>query len=411
MINPDSVKAVNAARIHANTVRPLYDSYCFSRIPGTVYNLLTGSSDPALPPEILPGVAYDKVILLFIDAFGWRFFEQYSDHPFLQRFIKDGIVSKLTSQFPSTTAAHYTTMQTGLEVGQHGIFEKTYYEPLVDSMIAPLIFSYGDERAYNSLYSAGIAPEAFYPKVTLSQRLSEKRIKPYLFQDRDTYSDIMANGAHTIVPFRTLPTGLVNLAEAVAAEPDRAFFFLYFGVLDAVAHAYGPGSRQFAAEVDACLTAIERLILPVLKTDNTLLIVTADHGHTEISPETTIYLNEHVPDIARMIKTNQRGEMLTPCGSPRDYFLYIRQECLDEAQQMLTEAFEGHADVRSVRDLIAQGYFGSVSDTFLGRAADLVILPHDHGSVWWGRDSQTARGYHGGLSANEMETVFMALKA
>jgi predicted AlkP superfamily pyrophosphatase or phosphodiesterase len=370
MINEESVRAVEAARFKPDQVKPLYDSFNFARIPGTIYNLLTGSNDPALPPSILNGLPsrYDKVILLFVDVFGWRFFEQYSDqYPFLKRFVNDGTVSKLTAQFPSTTAVHFTTIQSGLAVGAHGVLDMAYYEPLVDRVIAPLYFSTSD---------SGIPAEAFSPAETLHQRLSQKGVKSYLFQDRgDPFSDTLAKGAHQVTPHRTLSEGLINLSEAVLAEPGKAYYFLYYGLLDSLAHIYGPSSRQFAAEVDTCFTTLERLLQPSLegKVKDTLLLVTADHGQTEISPETTLYLDRLAPAVMEFMKTNRQGERLPPGGSPRNMLLYIRPERLDDAYELLVEAFQERADVRYVRDLVAGGFFGSgeVSETFLNRAADL----------------------------------------
>lgn len=421
MLNDESLQAVSAAHIDAYTVKPLYESFCFSCIPGTIYNLLTGENDPALPPSVLTGLParYDKVILLFIDAFGWRFFERYADHfPFLKRFITDSsaVASKLTSQFPSTTAAHYTTIQTGIPVGVHGIFEKSYYEPLVDDMIAPLGFVYGVDKGYTSLHTSGVEPRAFLPKPTISERLDARGVRAYFFQDRDTYSDLMVTDAHAIVPFRTFAETLVNIREAVLNEPGRAYYFMYYGMLDYVAHRYGPDTPQFDAEAEACFAALERLLYSALagKAKNTLLLFTADHGHMEISPQTTMYVNLLCPALPAMLRTNRAGGVLGPAGSPRDLFLYIRPEYLHDAHDMLTEACAGRADVCLVRDLIADGWFnsGSVSDTFLGRAADLVVLPYDRQSAWWfeeGRYVQDAYGYHGGTSAKEMETLLLVL--
>ena len=52
------------------------------------------------------------------------------------------MVEKLTAQFPSTTAAQITTIHTGQTVGEHGLFEWNYYEPVLDAVIAPLLFSF-----------------------------------------------------------------------------------------------------------------------------------------------------------------------------------------------------------------------------------------------------------------------------
>ena len=62
--------------------------------------------------------------------------------------------------------------------------------------------------------------------------------------------------------------------------------------------------------------------------------------------------------------------------------------------------------------MIDQGYFGpsSMSDTFLSRVGNLVILPFAGESVWWyekDRFEQKYRGHHGGLTRDEMEIPLM----
>ena len=145
MLNTTSLNAVSNSKFSQRFVKPLYDSYCFSNIPQTIEFLLTGEGTSALPLDVFGSLPkkYDKVILFFVDAFGWRFFERYTDkYEFLKTMLSSGVVSKMTSQFPSTTAAHATCIHTGLNVGQSGVYEWQYYEPLVDDIIMPLLFSY-----------------------------------------------------------------------------------------------------------------------------------------------------------------------------------------------------------------------------------------------------------------------------
>src|SRR5688572_32793265 len=105
MLNKQSIDAVNHSVFGKHFCKPLYATYCFSNIPGTIERLLTGNSSLSLPADTFGSVSKKPkhVILLFIDGFGWCFFEQYAHlYPFLQRITQQGIVSKITSQFPST---------------------------------------------------------------------------------------------------------------------------------------------------------------------------------------------------------------------------------------------------------------------------------------------------------------------
>jgi len=80
MLNTASVNAVNGSQFSQRLVKPLYDSYCFSNIPQTIEFLLTGEGQSGLPLDVLGNLPrkYDKVILFFVDAFGWHFFHGFS---------------------------------------------------------------------------------------------------------------------------------------------------------------------------------------------------------------------------------------------------------------------------------------------------------------------------------------------
>ena len=101
MFNAASLKAVYSARASTHLVRPLYDSYCFANLPASIAYLLTGEGQHTLPADVFAGLPtrFDRIVLFFIDAFGWRFFERYaSKYSSLKTFTQQGIVSKLTSQ-------------------------------------------------------------------------------------------------------------------------------------------------------------------------------------------------------------------------------------------------------------------------------------------------------------------------
>ena len=108
MINQLSIKAITEARFSNKFIKPLYDSYCFSNIPQAIKNLLLNEQQKGLPTDVFGNLPQnpDKVILLLVDGFGWKLFEKYAPkYSFLQRLINNGVVSKLTTQFPSTTPA------------------------------------------------------------------------------------------------------------------------------------------------------------------------------------------------------------------------------------------------------------------------------------------------------------------
>src|SRR6266436_2508389 len=198
MLNANSLNAVNGAKFSQRFVKPLYDSYCFANLPQAIEYMLTGEGHSALPQDVFANLPsrYNKVLLFFVDAFGWRFFERYAEkYEFLKTVLKHGAVSKMTSQFPSTTAAHVTCIHTGLNVGQSGVYEWNYYEPLVDEVITPLLFSYAGDKERDTLKACAFPPAAFYPTRTFYQALQARGIASYIFQSNaytpSTYSNVV----------------------------------------------------------------------------------------------------------------------------------------------------------------------------------------------------------------------------
>ena len=358
---------------------------------------------------------YDAVVLFLIDGFGWRFFERFQETPFLKRLAKHGQVEKLISQFPSTTAAHLTTIHTGWKVGQSGVHEWYYYEPGLDAIIAPLLFSYAGTPQRDTLKPTGVQPASIYPRGTFYPELKKMGVKPFVFGIRDytpsTYSSAVMDGAE-LRSFKTLSEALINLGLLLQEQTVPAYLYLYFDRIDMLAHDYGPSAPQTEAEIQTFLLVMDYYFERVFQgKKRVLFLMTADHGQVDVSPQTTIYLNLHrdFAGINRFLKTNLKGQLLVPAGSPRDMFLYIKDELLDEAQSFLGQWLEGKADVVKTEYLIEQGYFGpEVSSRFRERAGNLVILPYEKESVWWyekGKFEQRFYGHHGGLTPEEMETV------
>ncbi len=389
--------------MHPNFVKPRYDQGGFANLPSRIKKTFEENDAKT-------------VVFFFIDGFGWRFYQNYKDHPFFVELRKYGNVEPITSQFPSTTAAHVTAWHTGQPVGESGVFEWTYYEPKLDALFSPLLFSYAGTTERETAKESGIAPSELYPTKTFYQSLAKSGVESHIFQfygyTPSPYSTTVMQGAE-MHPYKTLTEALVNMRLMLEKPADhKRYIAFYFGDVDTILHKYGPDTTQANAEIETTLdTLLNRFLVPLSQQmpAETLFLLTADHGHVEVDPATTVYINVDpaFTGIEKYIKRNQAGEMLAPAGSPRDMFLYIEDEHLDEAQRLLASGFEGKADVIKIQELIDAGYFGeTISETFLSRVGNLVILPYRYESVWWfeeGKHSQKHYGHHGGLTAQEME--------
>jgi predicted AlkP superfamily pyrophosphatase or phosphodiesterase len=218
------------------------------------------------------------------------------------------------------------------------------------------------------------------------------------------------------VGYRTLPEALTNLAGKLAEIRTPEYFLLYVDRIDGISHEYGPESAQTTAEILVFLMTMEKIFLKAIANNRKkiLFLLAADHGQVETDPQTTIYLNRDpaFKGVEKYLKTNHAGQMIVPAGSARDFFLYAREELLDEARDFFAVRLDGRAEVWKVEQMMEAGYFGqNLSPEFRSRAGNLVILPYRGESVWWfekDRFEQKFRGHHGGLTKDEMEIPLLS---
>jgi predicted AlkP superfamily pyrophosphatase or phosphodiesterase len=393
---------------------PAHGRACFDMLPATVTDVLTGTCPtPGLDLGRLAG-RYDRVLLVYFDAFGWRWYERHADHPFFEQIRDQGVVLKLTSQFPSTTAAHMTTIHTGLPVGVHGVYEWFTFLPKVNRIIAPLMFSYAGDMVPDTLLASGVAGSDVYPESDFYSTLRDAGVTAHVALPREiaasTPAGILLRYA-TVHPFGDAGEG-VSAVGAALAHTSPGYGFLYLPNVDSAMHRLGPDDPGVERLIDETLTAFQQGLLRGPVPEGTLVLITADHGMAAIDPNRSIYVNELWPEIIDHLAVGADGRPLAPAGSSRDLFLHTAPGSHDHVRSRLQTLLEGRAEVRSAVELIQEGVFGpTVSDRLRDRVGDVVALPFPGEAVYWAdppRFTQPYYGQHGGLSAAEMEIPLVA---
>jgi predicted AlkP superfamily pyrophosphatase or phosphodiesterase len=419
VINERSLATVAAARLPGGRVRPLYDSYGFARIPGTLLQLFGESAAGGLPPDVLPELngAPPRVVAVLIDAFGWTFVERFAERaPLLARLRAEGVVSQLTTQFPSTTTAHVTTLHTVQPVGEHGVYEWFVYEPSLERLICPLTAAFaGEERG--GLVAAGADLGAIYPQADgLAARLGRLGVDCHLLQPAETIDTPftrLVSGAARVQGYESARAGAA-LAARLARATAPSLTLLYLDDFDSLGHELGPDDPRVEAVALELLDALEQELVDALAgTPGALVLLFADHGQLPTDPQHCVYVNERCPQLVPLVRRGADGRPLAPAGSARDLFLHVREGALDEALGLLAELFGENAWVVPTAQLADDGVFGPrLSARFRERVGDLVVLPRAGVEAWWhepGRFQQDLRGHHGGLEPEEAETWLGAL--
>jgi len=387
--------------------RPEQGTRCFDQLPATVERLLTGATDRPTLAEPLLRERFERVVLVYFDAFGWAFYERHDGHRLFERARADGLVAQLTSQFPSTTTAQVTTIHSGLPVAEHGLYEWHLYEPALDRLITPLLFSFAGDGVRGSLLGR-LEPDDLFPTESLYGRLAGSGVRSSVVLP-ETIAGSAPNVAllrdAEILPFATAEHALAAASRAV--EGGRAYAHVYLDELDSLMHAVGPDDPLSEAGARIVLDALAGASFPA----GTLVLVTADHGMSPVDPKRTVYVNEVWPELASHLATGADGKPLAPAGSCRDLFLHAREGEVEEVCSELGARLGGVADVVPVDELVAEGIFAEPSRRLRDRLANVAVLPRYGEAVYWhepGRFVQQLHGQHGGLSLQEMEIPLVA---
>jgi hypothetical protein len=406
------------APLAGGLVKPIYSDYSFANIANTVELLLTGERrGPVLPADCFGGETHpapQKVVVIFVDSFGWEFWQQYHRRfRATRRVVEKGTLTPISALFPSTTAASVSTLNLGVLPAEHALYEWNIYIPAYGETIQSLAFCPLGMRAQDACLRKGFDPAKLLEvHSTVHQRLQSRGVRSLQFANRSyaasAYNGIVNVGAEVIV-HGTLAEGLVQLKEALVATAGKACLAFYWAAIDAIAHIHGPGTPTHAAEIASFWHTFDAVFRNVRSPD-TLYMFIADHGHVYADRKETFYVNERIPELADILSVSPTGTPIYPNGSPRDMFLHVRPERRAEALELLRRHLDGIALVLPMDDALEQGLFGplAVHPELRRRLGDILVLPYLGHFVWWRQKGLVENhfyGNHGGLSPEELITV------
>ena len=387
--------------------RPEQGRRCFDQLPATLERILTGTTGGTALDEPLLRERFERITFVYLDAFGWAFLERHADHPLFARARSEGLLTQLTAQFPSTTTAQVTTIHSGLPVAEHGLYEWHVYEPSLDRLVTPLLFSFAGDGMRGTLLGQ-IDPDELFPTDSLYARLADAGIRSTVILPASiagSAPNIALLRGTEVLPFTTARDSLAVAAEALAG--GAAYAHVYLDEVDSLMHAVGTDDAAVDVVTRTTLDDVHRATFPA----GTLVLLTADHGMSPVDPEQTIYVNELWPELAAHLETGADGKPLAPAGSCRDLFLHARDGEVEAVCAGLAERLDGIADVVPVAELVEERILAEPSPRLSSRLANVAVLPRYGEGVYWhepDRFVQRLHGQHGGLTPQEMEIPLVA---
>jgi hypothetical protein len=419
MAGPDARLAAwfEAVTVAPELVLPAYAGGCVGNLAASV--LAAFGCDPT--GELLPALAADVLdpqlvsnaqvlVLVVIDGLGFEVLRRALTRGAAAGFASLGEPGRLTSVFPSTTAAALTSIQNGRAPAQHGMAGYTLNLPRADRVVNMTTFKPVDGGAFTRP-----APEPLTMALgpTLFERLAANDVPSLVVSHREYGGSPLTKAQSREAPFighRTLAEFValtLRAAADAAAAGGRRFVFAYWAGLDTLAHTYGPESAECALELELLDHALRSGLLEPLTAagDDVTVLVTADHGVATLAPDAVRFQSEiaAVTGAWNHPPTGERRALGLALSDPR-------------AAERLATLVGDSGVVVPAHDAIEHGLYGSgplhpeldqrIGNTLL-LARNGASFPHRYRSSRENADL-TSGGAHGSLTTAEMYVPLMA---
>jgi predicted AlkP superfamily pyrophosphatase or phosphodiesterase len=403
-------------------IYPDYRRNCISNIPATVLNLFQAqkTQGPLTSRLKVEEKNINKVVLLVVDGFGFnQFLNHRKQNRFLNSLSEAGEVFPLTSVYPSQTTNALTTLNTGLTPQEHKLFEYFIYLKEV-GIVNSLRFERIGGKTGGKLADQGISPKLMYDGGNIQQKLQSQGISTYTHMNQanavNACTKLVFDGS-TIVPAYKNSDNIVRLRKQIENTNDSAYFFVHLETLDTISHEYGPGSEEYNAELQAITYLLQKELVEKISPQaakETLLLLTADHGGVQVNLKKAVYLGLDSEPLVNA-QTGLDRKRILPTGSPRDVFLHIKEQKLQQTKDALISEIGDKAQILETKQAAESGLFGlgKASEAFLERTGNLLIVPYNRETVWFEHRSGrriNLLGQHGGLHPDEMLVPFAAAK-
>ena len=322
-------------------------------------------------------------IVVSLDAFRWDYPTIYNT-PWLDSIAANGVAATMVPSYPSSTFPNHFTLATGLVPDHHGIVNSQFWAPEKGEL-----FSMGDSATrYNPYYFGG------EPIWVTAKKQGVKSASIYWVG-----SDVAIQGLYPDYYLRwdneprlTYPQRVEEaLRIAKLPESERpSLLMVYFDEPDWTTHHYGPVAEESEAVIEELDSLMGILYRGLKELDYGVnLIVTSDHGMTEISDEKFISIEQTVnPDwVERIVSTNPTT-------------IFCKEGCRDSLFNQLSKV--KHISVWRKEEVPAHLNYGT--SNHLG---DIIVAP----DLGW-QFATTPRGLNGahGYDINEpdMQIIFRA---
>lgn len=333
--------------------------------------------NPTLPQaDMLLDRKYKNIVVILLDGMGTSSLEKHLPK---NGFFRRNLICSYSSTFPPTTVAATTAIESGLFPNQSAWLGWTGYFEEIDKNIVYFLNTDSETGEKIEINAA----DTFVPYEKI----------------RDI---IAASGTDTyyIMPFaEPYPKSyneLCNEIKRLCAQGDRKYIYAYWDEPDKSMHENGVDGEDIGKLISELENTTEQLAAEL---SDTLLIVTADHGHINVRNKILTDYEDITECLLRM-----------PSMEPRAVNFFIK----NGMEKQFAEAFNRHFGddflLLSKSELLEKKLLGigKAHDRLEKMLGDFLAVGISDTAIC--NKSSTFKGNHAGLTEEEMTIPLIAVK-
>ena len=339
---------------------------------------------------------YKNVVVLLLDAMGISILEKHLKE---DGFFRSHLAGEYNSVYPPTTVAATTSLMNGLYPDEHGWLGWDMYIPDLDKNVTlfrnveqstekegaePTDTDQEGKRiwGFDSIQEGSEAADhhvgyTYLPYKSVVDKINDAGGKAY-------YS------MPFMPPFPQDYEAILKRVENLCSEPGEKYIYAYWNEPDGTMHRTGTVSEETHDMVTELETITEKYLS---KLKDTLIIITADHGHMDSK-------NLCILDYPEVMKCLMRF----PSIEPRTLNLYIKDEYKADFPEIFKKNF-GDKFLLLTRDEVIENKLfgpGNIREGLKDMIGDYVALAVSDTSIFITHlEAQLMPGGHAGLTPEE----------
>lgn len=319
--------------------------------------------------EILYSYKPKNVVVILFDGMGYNLINEKLPNSFLT----NNIVKRVTSTCPSTTTSATTSIMTGKYPCTHGYLGWDMYYKKENAFVTMFTNKYKDS---DEEYPFNIA-QKYFPFKTITDRILEngkyysKIVFPIKYEE--TYNDI---------------DEMLLMIKSNLNIKEKNYVYAYYMDPDSMLHVNGNDSKEVLSILKMINDKCEKFANDL---NDTLLIITADHGHID---NDYIYLCDY-PDLFDLITSNVWLEGRCCAFNVTDKVLF---------KELFNKYFSEYFKLMSKDEVIESKLFGLNNENkyFEDLIGDFIALAKSDKIFKYKRGGHIFKSNHAGFTEKEM---------